>query len=104
MKAGEKITATVTVTNTGNQEGEEVVQLYIRDIVASVTRPVKELKDFQKIMLKKGEARQVRFIIDEEKLKFWNDDLKQIAEPGAFKVFIGSSSDNVQEATFTLQK
>jgi beta-glucosidase len=104
MKAGEKITATVTVTNTGNQEGEEVVQLYIRDIVASVTRPVKELKDFQKIMLKKGEARQVRFIIDEEKLKFWNDDLKRIAEPGAFKVFIGSSSDNVQEATFTLQK
>jgi beta-glucosidase len=104
MRPGEKITATVTVTNNGAYDGEEVVQLYIRDLVASVTRPVKELKDFQKIMLKKGESRQVSFAIDEEKLKFWNSDLKWISEPGAFKLFIGTSSDNVKEADFTLVK
>ena len=104
MNAKDKITATVTVTNTGNYDGEEVVQLYIRDMVGSVTRPVKELKGFQKIVLKKGESRQVSFTIDEEKLKFWNSDLKHVSEPGAFKVFIGGSSDKVQEANFNLVK
>ncbi|GAA4747327.1 beta-glucosidase BglX [Flavisolibacter ginsenosidimutans] len=104
MRASEKITATVTVTNSGNYDGEEVVQLYIRDMVGSVTRPVKELKGFQKIRLRKGESRQVSFTIDDEMLKFWNSDLKHVSEPGAFKVFIGGSSDNVQEANFTLMK
>lgn len=104
MRRGERITATVTVTNNGAYDGEEVVQLYIRDMVASVTRPVKELKDFQKIFLRKGESKQVSFTITEEKLKFWNSDLKWISEPGAFKVFIGTSSDEVREADFTLVK
>ncbi|HUC80904.1 MAG TPA: beta-glucosidase BglX [Flavisolibacter sp.] len=104
MRANERITATVTVTNNGNFDGEEVVQLYIRDMVGSVTRPVKELKDFQKIMLRKGESKQVTFTINEEKLKFWNSDLKYVSEPGAFKVFIGTSSATTQEADFTLTK
>ena len=104
MRPNEKITATVTVTNNGNFDGEEVVQLYMRDMVGSVTRPVKELKDFQKIMLRKGESRQVTFTITEEKLKFWNSDLKWVSEPGAFKLFIGTNSDNVKEANFTLVK
>ncbi|HZH67274.1 MAG TPA: beta-glucosidase BglX, partial [Flavisolibacter sp.] len=104
LRPAEKISATVTVTNSGAYDGEEVVQLYIRDIVGSITRPVKELKDFRKIMLKKGESKQVTFTIDEEKLKFWNGDLKWVSEPGAFKLFIGGSSDNVKEADFTLVK
>jgi beta-glucosidase len=104
MKSSDKVIATVTVTNNGEYDGEEVVQLYIRDMVGSVTRPVKELKDFKKMMLKKGESKQVSFTIDEEKLKFWNADLKWVSEPGAFKVFIGGSSDKVQEADFTLVK
>lgn len=104
MKPTEKITATVTVTNTGNYDGEEVVQLYIRDMVASVTQPVKKLKGFQKIFLKKGESKQVRFTIGLEELKFFNSDLKWIAEPGAFKLFIGTNSDDVKEASFTLTK
>lgn len=104
VQPNEPITATVTVTNNGAFDGEEVVQLYIRDMVGSVTRPVKELKDFQKIMLRKGESRQVTFTITEEKLKFFNSDLNWVSEPGAFKVFIGTSSDNVKEADFTLVK
>jgi beta-glucosidase len=104
MRPNEKITASITVTNNGAFDGEEVVQLYIRDMVGSVTRPLKELKDFQKIMLRKGESRQVSFTITEEKLKFWNSALKWVSEPGAFKMFIGTSSENVQEADFTLVK
>jgi beta-glucosidase len=104
MRPNESITATVIVTNSGNYDGEEVVQLYIRDIVASVTRPVKELKDFQKIMLRKGESKRITFTITEEKLKFWNSDLKRVSEPGAYKVFVGTSSDKVSEANFTLVK
>jgi beta-glucosidase len=73
-------------------------------MVASVTRPVKELKDFKKVMLKKGESRQVSFTIDEEKLKFWNGDLRWVSEAGAFKAFIGGTSDNLKEADFNLLK
>ncbi|HEY0039348.1 MAG TPA: beta-glucosidase BglX [Flavisolibacter sp.] len=104
MRPNERITATVTVTNNGAYDGEEVVQLYIRDMVGSVTRPVKELKDFRKIMLHKGESKQISFTITEEKLKFFNNDLKLVSEPGAFKLFIGTSSDAVQEADFSLVK
>ena len=104
MRPNERITATVTVTNNGAYDGEEVVQLYIRDMVGSVTRPVKELKDFRKIMLRKGESKQISFTITEEKLKFFNNDLKLVSEPGAFKLFIGTSSDAVQEADFSLVK
>ena len=103
MKANQPIKATVTVTNTGNYDGEETVQLYIQDLVGSVVRPVKELKGFQKIFLKKGESKQVSFTIDTDKLKFYNDELKYIYEPGDFKVYIGGSSRDVKEAAFKLQ-
>lgn len=104
MKPGERLTASISVTNTGAYDGEEVVQLYIRDLVGSVTRPVKELKGFQKITVKKGKSKTVTFTVDEEMLKFWNSDLKRVSEAGAFKVFIGGSSDKVQEADFSLVK
>lgn len=102
MGVNDKITATVSITNTGNYDGEEVVQLYIRDLVGSITRPVKELKGFQKIFLKKGESHNIRFEISVEDLKFYNNDLKFIAEPGDFKLFIGTDSKEVKEAEFSL--
>ena len=102
MTANGKITATVTLSNTGNYDGEEVVQLYIRDLVGSLVRPVKELRSFQKIFLKKGESKQVSFTITSEELKFYNNDLKQIVEPGDFKMFIGSSSADTKEVNFKL--
>ena len=98
-----KITATIKVTNAGNYDGEETVQLYIRDMVGSIARPVKELKSFQKIMLKKGESRQVNFTITANDLKFYNSELKYAAEPGNFKIFIGPNSRDVKEADFKLQ-
>jgi beta-glucosidase len=85
MRASEKITASVTVTNNGNYDGEEVVQLYIRDVVGSITRPLKELKGFQKIFLKKGESKKIVFTIGINDLKFYNSDLKWVAEPGDLK-------------------
>jgi beta-glucosidase len=88
----------VTVTNTGNYDGEETVQLYIRDMVASVTQPVKELKKFQKVYLKKGESKEVSFTLTTNDLKFVNSDLKWVYEPGAFKVFVGGNSRDVVEA------
>ena len=92
MKMNGSIVASVTITNTGNYDGEEVVQLYIRDLVGSITRPVKELKGFQKINLKAGESKQVSFTISVNDLKFYNSDLKFVAEPGDFKLFIGTNS------------
>jgi beta-glucosidase len=103
MKANQNIKAIVTVTNTGNYDGEETVQLYIQDLVGSVVRPVKELKDFQKIFLKKGESKRVSFTIDVAKLKFYNSDLKYSYEPGGFKIYIGSNSQDVKETSFNLQ-
>jgi len=103
MKADQTIKATVTVTNTGNYDGEETVQLYLQDMVGSVVRPVKELKSFQKIFLKKGESKQVSFTIGVDKLKFYNSGLKYIFEPGDFKVYIGGNSQDVKEAGFKLQ-
>lgn len=102
MKADEKITATITVSNTGDYDGEEVVQLYIRDLVGSVTRPVKELKGFQKIFLKHGESQDVVFEIGVEDLKFYNNELEFVAEPGDFKLFIGTNSQDVKEVGFSL--
>jgi beta-glucosidase len=103
MTAGQTIRASTTVTNTGNYDGEEVVQMYIYDPVASVTQPVKKLKGFQKIFLRKGESREVTFPITIEELKFYNSDLKWVAEPGDFKVYIGTSSADAKEASFTLK-
>ncbi|WP_295772437.1 beta-glucosidase BglX [uncultured Mucilaginibacter sp.] len=102
LKPGQAITAKVTVTNNGKVEGKEVVQLYTRDLVGSSTRPVKELKGFQKISLKPGESKEVSFSITENDLKFYNQQLKYVAEPGDFKVFIGPNSRDVKENKFTL--
>ena len=100
FKTGGSITASITVRNTGELEGKEVVQLYIRDLVGSSTRPVKELKGFQKIVLKSGESKKVDFTITENELKFYNNALKFVAEPGDFKVFIGGNSRDAMETGF----
>lgn len=97
------ITAAVTVTNTGKRDGAEVVQLYIRDLVGSITRPVKELKGFEKIFLMAGESKTVTFKITPELLRFYDYDLKQVAEPGDFDVMIGGDSRNVRSARLTLK-
>lgn len=86
----------VNITNTGKYAGEEVVQLYLRDKVGSVVRPIKELKDFQKIHLNAGETKTVKFVIDNEKLSFYNDKLEFKSEPGDFDLMIGSSSDDIR--------
>ena len=104
IKPNEKLYIKVTVTNTGNYDGAETVQLYIRDMVASITRPVKELKGFEKIFLKKGESKEVHFTLTAADLKFYNNDLKFVFEPGTFKVFVGGSSDNTKEKSFELIK
>jgi beta-glucosidase len=103
ISTDETLEAKVTVTNTGDYDGEEVVQLYIRDVITSITRPVKELKGFQKVFLKAGESKEVSFTLSEEDLKFYNYDLNFVAEPGEFIVFIGTSSDEVKEARFFLE-
>lgn len=98
-----ELTASVTVTNTGRYDGAEVVQLYIRDIVGSVTRPVKELKGFEKIFIKAGESKTVNFRIDPEMLKFHNYDMNYVYEPGDFLVMIGGNSRDVKSAQFALK-
>lgn len=95
-KGNQTIQASVTLTNTGNYDGAEVVQLYIRDIVGSITRPVKELKGFQKIYLKKGESKKVTFNISPEDLKFYNNELKFGWEAGDFDIMIGTDSEQVK--------
>ncbi|MDU0372768.1 beta-glucosidase BglX [Hymenobacter endophyticus] len=92
----------VTVRNTGNYDGEEVAQLYIRDMVGSISRPVQELKGFQKVMLKKGESRTLTFRLTPEDLKFYNADLQFVAEPGDFQVMVGGNSRDVQMVPFKL--
>ncbi|MGY5254023.1 beta-glucosidase BglX [Sphingobacterium spiritivorum] len=98
-----KITITVDVKNTGKYDGEEVVQLYIRDMVGSVTRPVKELKGFQKIAFKAGETKAVEFELTEEDLKFYNEKLEFVAEPGEFEVYVGTNSRDIITSKFELQ-
>ena len=98
-----KITASVTVTNTGNYDADEIVQMYIRDMVGSVARPVKELKGFERIHLKKGESRTVSFDITVEQLKFYNSALNWVCEPGEFEVMVGGNSRDVQTKKFSLQ-
>ncbi len=99
----EKVTASVTVKNIGNRNGEEVVQLYIRDRYASVSRPVKELKGFKKIELSVGEQKNVEFVIDVDMLKFYNTDLEYLAEAGEFQVFIGPNSKVKDYKSFYLK-
>jgi len=97
-----KLEVSVEVSNTGDYAGEEVVQLYIRDLVASVTRPVKELKGFRKIRLDPGQSQQVVFELTEEDLMFYNADLEHVAETGEFAVFVGTNARDVQEKRFFL--
>lgn len=104
LKGNQALTASVTVTNTGKTTGKEVVQLYIRDLVGSVTRPVKELKGFQKIELKAGESKTISFRITPEDLKFYNYDLKYVWEPGEFTIMIGGNSRDVKSANVTWNK
>ena len=102
MTQADSIRATVTVTNTGNFDGEEIVQLYIRDMVGSTSRPVKELKDFCRISLKKGETKTVSFVVDADKLKFYNSMLNYVCEPGMFKIMVGPNSRDLQSKDFKL--
>ena len=97
------VTAMVTVTNTGKYDGAEVVQLYIRDLVGSITRPVKELKGFDKIFLKAGESKTVSFKITPELLRFYDYELNFVAEPGDFDIMIGGSSQSVKTAHLSLK-
>jgi len=96
LKGNQTLTASVTVTNSGNREGKEVVQLYIRDVVGSITRPVKELKGFQKISLKAGESKTVTFNITTSDLKFYNNNLKYDWESGDFEIMVGGNSRDVK--------
>ncbi|WP_316634687.1 beta-glucosidase BglX [uncultured Flavobacterium sp.] len=104
MNFSGKLKVTVDVANTGNYDGKETVQLYIRDLVGSVTRPVRELKNFQKITLKKGEKQTVSFDITVEDLKFYNSDLQFVAEPGQFDIFVGGNSNADKKVSFELIK
>ena len=97
-----KLDASVTVKNTGQRDGETVVQLYIQDVTGSMIRPIKELKNFQKVMLKAGEQKVVHFTITEDDLKFFNAQLKYAAEPGKFNVQIGLDSQDVTQQSFEL--
>lgn len=98
------IELSATVSNTGDHDGEEIVQLYIHDKVRSITPPGKELKGFKKIMLKKGESKTVTFQLNAEDLKFYNSELKHVAEPGEFDFFIAGSSDSKFDGSFTLKE
>jgi beta-glucosidase len=103
LTKGGSIVATVTLSNAGNYDGEEVVQLYTQDLVRSITPPEKELKGFQKVFLKAGESKEIQFKITEEMLKFWNADIKFVSEPGKFDVMIGGSSADVIRKSFDLK-
>lgn len=98
----QKLKVSVTVTNSGNRDGEETVQLYIHDPVASVSRPLQQLRGFAKVFLKKGESRDVTLELGIEDLKFYNQAMKWVAEPGVFTVMIGGNSRDVTKADFTL--
>lgn len=103
IATGDSLRVSIDVTNRGSREGSEVVQLYIRDLIGSVTRPVKELKGFQKISLKTGETKTVNFTLGMKDLSFYNADLKFVTEPGKFMVFVGGNSRDVKQAEFELK-
>ena len=94
------LTVSVTVSNVGNYDGYEIVQLYLHDIYAEIARPIKELKGFERIFLRKGESREVKFIITAADLKFYNSELQYLYEPGEFDVMVGPNSRDVQTKRF----
>ncbi len=102
LSKDQKLQAKITVTNTGKYAGEEVVQLYMQDVVASIVRPVRELKAFEKVLLKPGESREITFTLDARDLSFYNDNLELAAEPGTFHLYIGGNCQATQKASFTL--
>jgi len=102
IPASGQLTVSVEVENTGRRAGDEVVQLYIRDLVASMTRPVKELKGFQRVTLQPGEKRRVEFVLGPEHLGFWNREMRYVVEPGEFRVMVGANSVDVLEAKFNV--
>jgi len=102
IKPDEKLIVSVDVTNTGKYDGTEIVQLYVRDLVGSVTRPLKELKDFKKIELKMGQTKQIAFELTTDKLKFYDINMKFTVEPGEFFVFVGTNSADVKAAKFEI--
>ncbi len=103
LTSSDSLRVSIDVANTGIRDGSEVVQLYIRDLIGSVTRPVKELKGFQKISLKAGETKTVNFTLGIQELSFYNSDLNFVAEPGQFQVFVGGNSRDLKQAQFELK-
>lgn len=103
MAKNGSVTATVTVTNTGKRDADEVVQLYVHDLVASIARPVKELKGFERIHLAAGESKTVTFTIGADQLSFYNADLKKVVEPGDFDIMVGHDSRNLKSARLTVK-
>jgi len=103
LTGNEEIEVSVDVSNSGNFDGEEVVQLYVRDVVASVTRPLRELKGFKKIFIKKGETETVTFKLSAKDLAFYHQDLQFYAEPGEFMVFVGGNSNASLSGKFELK-
>ena len=105
MTTDGSITASIKVTNTGEREADEVVQLYIHDVVGSISRPVKELKGFERIHLKAGESREVTFRITPDMLRFYDYNLEYVLEPGEFEVMAGpdSSLGHLKKASFTIR-
>lgn len=103
MAKGGQLKVTVPVTNSGECDGVEIVQLYLHDVYAEISRPVKELKAFRRVALKKGEMQNVEFVLDEDDLKYYNSRLEYGYEPGEFEVMVGPDSRNVQRATFVAE-
>jgi beta-glucosidase len=102
FRPGQQLTATVTLTNTGKYAGRETAEFYVRDLVGSVVRPVKELKGFTQVQLQPGESKKISFTIGADDLRFYNEKLDYIYEPGEFRLYIGGSSSDVKEAKFML--
>ena len=100
IKSGEKIKILVDVSNIGERDGSETVQLYIRDCYASISRPVRELKGYTKVFIRSGETYTAEFELSEDDLRFYNTDMKSIAEPGEFEVFVGTDSNCTDRIVF----
>lgn len=101
--ANDALTVTVNLKNSGNYDGEETVQLYLRDVVRSITPPKRQLKGFKKVFLKKGEQKTVALKLKPEDLRFYNSELEFVAEPGEFDVFVGTNSNANLKASFILK-
>jgi beta-glucosidase len=99
---GDPVTVSVDVRNTGKVAGDEVVQLYLHDVVSSVTRPIKELKGFKRVSLAPGESKTVQFTLDREAFALWNQEMKRVVEPGAFEIMVGPNSVDLKTVTLDI--